>query len=71
MLLKERFPMAIKMVIIIAVAGVFLTVLLQNTQVVSVRFLFWQISMSRIILLPLILLVGFIAGFITGRITKK
>ena len=44
-----------------------LIVFLQNTQVVSVRFLFWQLSMSRIIFLPLIMLTGFIVGFFVGR----
>jgi uncharacterized integral membrane protein len=42
-------------------------VLLQNTHVVRVRFLFWQVGMSQIILLPLILLVGFVAGYILGK----
>jgi len=44
-----------------------LIVLLQNTQVVTFKFLLWQLSMSRIILVPLILLAGFIAGFFIGR----
>lgn len=42
-------------------------VLLQNTQVVTLRFLFWKVTMSRIILLPLIMLTGFIIGVFTGR----
>ncbi len=63
--------MGIKRGVIIVLIGLFLVVLLQNTQVVSVRLLLWQISMSRIILLSLILAIGFIAGFIAGRISKK
>ncbi|MFH1846477.1 MAG: lipopolysaccharide assembly protein LapA domain-containing protein [Candidatus Omnitrophota bacterium] len=47
-----------------------LIVLLQNTQVVSVRLLFWELSMSRIILLPLILSIGFIIGVFVGRRSK-
>lgn len=45
----------------------FLIVLLQNTHVVRMRFLFWQVGMSQIILLPLILLIGFVAGYILGK----
>ncbi|HLF18362.1 MAG TPA: LapA family protein [Candidatus Omnitrophota bacterium] len=41
--------------------------LLQNTQVVTVRFLFWQISMSQIILIPLVLVIGFVVGFLIGK----
>jgi len=46
---------------------IFLIFLLQNTQVVSIRFLFWKLSMSRIILLPLVMLAGFIIGFFVGK----
>jgi len=54
--------------IVTLVFGVLLVVvLLQNTQVVSVRFLFWKLSMSRIVLLPLIISLVFIIGFFVGR----
>ncbi|MCF7878251.1 MAG: LapA family protein [Candidatus Omnitrophica bacterium] len=45
----------------------FLIVFIQNTQVVSLRFLFWKLSMSRILLLPLVMLIGFIIGFFVGK----
>jgi len=44
-----------------------LVVFLQNTQVVSFQFLFWKLSMSRIILLPLVMFGGFIIGFLVGK----
>lgn len=56
-----------KNIVLIVLIGLFLIILLQNIQVVSVRFLFWKISMSRIILLTLIMIIGFIAGFLAGR----
>lgn len=55
--------MSPKKIALIVLGALLLIVLLQNTQVVSVRFLFWKLSMSRIILLPLIMLIGFIIGF--------
>jgi len=42
-------------------------ILLQNTQVVEIRLLFWKISMSRIIVLLLTLLVGFVFGFLVAK----
>lgn len=49
-------------------AGILVFIIfMQNTQVVAIRFLFWELSMSRIILLPLIMLLGFIIGFFVGR----
>jgi len=59
--------MSPKKIALIVLGVLILVVLLQNTQVVSVRFLFWKLSMSRIILLPLFMLVGFIIGFFVGK----
>ena len=56
-----------KMIAMLVSGGLFLIVLLQNTQVVSLRFLFWQLSMSQIILLPLVILIGFVIGIFVGR----
>ena len=56
-----------KNIALICLGILLLVVLLQNTQVVSIRFLFWKLSMSRIILLPLIMLIGFIIGFFVGK----
>lgn len=53
--------------VLIALGVLMLIVLLQNTQVVSVRFLFWELSMSRIILLPIIMIIGFVIGFFVGK----
>ena len=59
--------MSPKKIALIVLGALLLVVLLQNTQVVSVRFLFWKLSMSRIILLPLFMLIGFIIGFFAGK----
>jgi len=56
-----------KYVIGLIFAGLVLIILLQNTQVVSLKFLFWEISMSRIIFFPALVLLGVIAGFIAGK----
>jgi len=55
------------------IAGVllvlFFIVLGQNTDVVTLRFLVWKISMSRIVLMLLSLLTGIVIGFVTARLT--
>ena len=56
-----------KTIVTLVFGFLLLVVLFQNTQVVSVRFLFWKLSMSRIILLPLFMLIGFIIGFFVGK----
>ena len=59
--------MSTKNTVLVVLGVLCLIVLLQNTQVVSVRFLFWKLSMSRIILLPLFMLIGFIIGFFVSK----
>lgn len=54
--------------IFIAFVCLLLVILLaQNTEVVTLRFLFWKISMSRIILIPLVFLVGGLVGFLIAK----
>ena len=63
--------MKVKTVIILFLLFLFLIILLQNTEVVSFRIYFWVLSMSRIILLPAVLIIGFIIGFIAAKIHRK
>ena len=41
--------------------------LVQNMEVVSFKVFFWQISMSRIIAFPLLVLMGIVLGFTLGK----
>ena len=61
-------PKAIVVTVLIVLC---LIVLLQNTQVVTMRFFFWEVSVSRILLLPLLIIVGFIIGYVTAKLEKK
>jgi len=56
-----------KKYIIIAAIAVFVITLFQNTHHVTVSFLFWHITMPQLILIPLLILVGFVVGYIVGR----
>jgi len=62
--------MKFKTIVALILIALFLILLIQNIQVVTLRFLFWEISMSRIIFIPLILIIGFILGYIFAK-TKK
>jgi uncharacterized integral membrane protein len=37
---------------------------LQNTEVVGIRFLFWTLSMSRVLLILLLMAVGILIGWL-------
>lgn len=56
-----------KNIAIIALAFLLVIILVQNTQVVSVQFLFWNISMSRIILILFVFLIGFGSGYLVKK----
>jgi uncharacterized integral membrane protein len=46
-------------------------VLVQNMEVVTFKVFFWDISMSRIIAFPLLILIGVVIGFTTAKLTGK
>jgi uncharacterized integral membrane protein len=62
--------MAGKIVFGILVALV-LVFVLQNTDVVEVKFLVWTKSMSRALILLLTFLLGLVAGWLGTRFKKK
>ena len=60
-----------KVVIPAIIALLFVIVLLQNTDVVTLRVLFWDVAMSQIILIPLVMVIGFVLGFVAAKLTGK
>jgi uncharacterized integral membrane protein len=59
-------PMTIVILVIIAL---FVIILVQNTQVVTLHLLFWKLGMSQIILVPLTMLIGFVIGYLVAKAT--
>jgi len=60
-----------KVIAILVIVVLLLIFLFQNTDIVTLRIYFWQISMSRIIFIPLVLVVGFALGFLAAKVTGK
>jgi uncharacterized integral membrane protein len=60
-----------KTIAIVVVLVLFLVFLFQNTSVVTLRLYFWDVSMSQIILIPIVLLVGFAVGFVVAKLTGR
>lgn len=63
--------MKIKTGIGLAVALILLIILLQNNQIVTYRILFWQLSISQLVLLPLTTLTGFLLGLLVGKLWER
>jgi len=61
-----------KLVAIVIVSVVALIVVLQNTEVTPARILFWDLPMSRALLLLLTFVLGFIVGvLVAGNFLRK
>ncbi|UCD06131.1 MAG: DUF1049 domain-containing protein [candidate division WOR-3 bacterium] len=63
--------MKVKTIIILILAVLALILIVQNTEVVPIQILFWQLLMSRIILILLLLVIGFAIGYIFAKFTGK
>ena len=55
----------------LVIGVLFVIFLFQNMDDVALRLYFWQVSMPKIILVPLAILVGFVAGFLLAKITGR
>jgi putative membrane protein len=55
--------MNFKITLVLTLVGLCLIFLAQNIEVVTVSFLFWEMSMSRAVLIFFTLLIGFIIGW--------
>lgn len=60
-----------KFIIFGIIAVLVIIVLLQNSQTVTFRLFFWQLSVSQILLMPLTLLFGFAVGAATVMLLSK
>ena len=56
--------MSYKLILGIVLAGMVVLFIIQNVTVVELRFLFWTLSMSRALLMFLILSIGIILGWL-------
>jgi uncharacterized integral membrane protein len=56
-------------IVILVLVALFVIILVQNTQVVTLRLLFWKLGMSQIILVPLTMLIGFVIGYLVAKVT--
>ena len=60
-----------KLILSLVLVSLVLFFALQNTQVVEVRLLFWKLSMSRALLMFLLLIVGAILGWIANNTYRR
>ena len=60
-----------KRIVFLVLGLLFATFIIQNADVVQVRFLFWTTLASRALVLLGAFLLGSIVGWVAGRVTKR
>ena len=60
-----------KLITVVVVAILFLIFLMQNTQMVTLRLYFWKIAISQVVLILLVMLMGFVIGYVFKKWKKK
>jgi len=57
-----------KIIVFLVLAALFIIILIQNTDVITLRLFFWKIGMSQIILISLTMAIGFVVGYAGARV---
>ena len=61
-----------KLISVIALVIVMVLFVVQNTGVVEIRFLFWKMAMSRVLVMLFVLIAGVAAGWLLhGHVKRK
>jgi len=58
-----------KFIVVLVLIALFLIILIQNIEPVTLRLFFWKVGMSQIILIPLTMAIGFVVGFVVSKVT--
>jgi uncharacterized integral membrane protein len=57
----------IKTYLALALLGLFIVFAVQNANIVNIKFILWQVSISRVVLLLITLVLGFAIGFLFSK----
>jgi len=61
-----------KLISVMVLAIVVVLFVVQNTEVVEIRFLFWKMAMSRALVMLFVLIIGVAAGWLLhGHVKRK
>lgn len=60
-----------KLLLTLGLAVVVVLFVVQNTEVVEIRFLFWKMAMSRALVMLFVLIVGIAAGWVLHGYSRR
>jgi uncharacterized integral membrane protein len=56
---------------LIVLGTLLVIVMVQNAQPITFRFLNWSYEVSQLLLVMIVLVLGFLAGFVTAKMTRS
>jgi putative membrane protein len=68
---REERTVNYKLILILVLAGLSVMFIIQNVNVVEIRFLFWSIQMSRALLMFFLFAIGIIIGWFLQSFFKR
>lgn len=60
-----------KVLLILVLLALVVIFFVQNTGEVDFRFIFWKVGMSKVILVPLVLFLGFVIGYLAAILGQR
>jgi len=60
-----------KLIFVIALTVLVTIIMIQNMNVISFRLLFWQLEVSQLLLVLIMLGAGFVGGFTTAKLSGR
>lgn len=63
--------MKFNVMVLIAFCALLVILLLQNTQFLTLRFLIWTVRVPEIAAILLLVMIGFVSGYLTAKTGKK
>lgn len=61
----------VKFALVILIVILVIIVMVQNAQPITFRFLNWNYQVSQLLLVAIVLVLGFLAGFITAWVPRR
>lgn len=63
--------MKAKLIVILVAVVLALIILIQNTHTVTFRMLFWKAEISQLLLVLIMLVIGFVLGYVVASLTGR
>lgn len=63
--------MNVKTISILALLGLFIIICIQNVEVIPIHFLFWEMEISKLLMLIIMLVAGIFIGMLVPGYLKK